>query len=117
MRALALLLLFACYDEPSYENLRCSPALPCPAGLSCVDERCTRPEKDAGMLEESDCAPCDLPLAVCAENDSVYRSYVNLGACSDDPAQCIFVAFDMPCDDLQGGCRTAGYCVPAWMRW
>lgn len=147
-------LLFSCLSEPAYEGRLCSPEEPCPAAFVCKVDRCRRACvgaadcapgqrcEDGACLDEAPpdagapdaglgptrCAPCDRATVECVDGDSTYRTYVNLGACPEDPTLCSFSTFEVVCagcaasceqpclarvcDDLQGGCRQAGYCVP-----
>jgi hypothetical protein len=149
----AISFLSACFTQPDYENLLCSAGQPCPPGFICAAGRCSstidagRSEHDGGRTElgdvgedagaddgavsdaggDTNCAPCDLPAKTCAENDTVYRTYLRLGACPNDPALCTYAIVDiecpdctnaclspcmeLTCDQLEGGCRRAGYCV------
>lgn len=71
---------------------------------------------------------CDTaPAPSCSPDDAVYRVYGSAGTCASD-GSCVYPTFDVACascgtncegtcdgvecEDLQGGCRASGRCVP-----
>lgn len=68
------------------------------------------------------------PKAECLDGDSHYRTYSQFGTCNPETDRCEYAAMDLDCpsceatclepclgvtcQDTNGGCRDAGYCVP-----
>lgn len=88
---------------------------------------------DDALCRSGECVyrsrPCvEPPDAECLDGDSLYRTYSQFGVCNPDTDQCEYTAMDLDCPACQttclepcidvtcqetnGGCREAGYCVP-----
>jgi hypothetical protein len=98
----------------------CTSPEPCELleGVSCVSGSCVYPDE-----------PCDEPReAECINNDSTYRAYASPGTCEQSSGDCSYSPVDtdcpncavdclgvcdgITCDELHGGCRDSGTCVP-----
>lgn len=133
-----VVLVTGCIEEPSYEGRACSPSLPCPGDLQCVDSICAQlvnqggedgGVRDGGAVDAGDdgCLPCDeRPRPECSDDDQSYSVFLKTAECSS-PGRCEFTPLEFPCegcavnclapcaeidcDDLND-CRIAGYCAP-----
>jgi hypothetical protein len=98
----------------------CQTPGPCdvPGTATCEDGEC--------RYRRVECV--DPPPAECADNDTLFRTYSNIGSCDDSNGQCDYTVMGVPCadcvatclqpcsgiacDDTNGGCRTTGFCMP-----
>jgi len=112
-------------SDPGDPTTRCSEAADCTANGPC--ELATGATCDENGLCHYLPKQCNTPPAPTCAGENVYRAFASTGTCQGD-GSCTYAPYDsacpncatncagscdgVVCNDVQGGCRAAGRCVP-----